>query len=147
MSRPAHPQAMQPRKPGSTRTAPPQLPSEFPMQGRYRAYTLFDWTGLIYLLLGFLALRVVWALGSGAASFGHVMDQFTSPLYIAFHLLSLVSVIFVGVRFFGFFPKAQPPRIGPLKPPPQPVILAGLYAAWIGITLVMTLILTGALSR
>ena len=147
MARAAHPEAMAPSRPGRTRTAPPQMPDEYPMSGRYRAYTLFDWTGLIYLLLGFLALRVVWALGSGAEAWSGLMDQFQNPLYIAFHVLSLVSVIFVGVRFFGFFPKAQPPRIGPLKPPPQSAILAGLYAAWIGITLVMTLILTGALAR
>jgi fumarate reductase subunit C len=123
------------------------MPSKFPMQGRYRAYTLFDWTGLIYLLLGFLALRVVWALGNGEEAWNFVIDQFQNPIYIGFHVLSLISVIFVGVRFFGFFPKSQPPRIGPVKPPPQPVIIAGLYAAWMAVTLVMTLILTGALFR
>jgi fumarate reductase subunit C len=117
------------------------------MQGRYRAYTLFDWTGLIYLLLGFLALRVVWALGDddGGAAWNFVMDQFQSPIYIAFHVLSLVSVIFVGVRFFSFFPKAQPPRIGPVKPPPAPVILGGLYAAWVGLTLIFATILAGGI--
>jgi len=51
------------------------------------------------------------------------------------------------VRFFGFFPRAQPPRIGPLKPPPQPVILGGLYVAWIGVTVVFSLVLSGALIR
>ena len=147
MPRASHPHAMQPRKPGSTRTAPPQMPPKFPMQGRYRAYTLFDWTGLIYLLLGFLALRIVWALGNGEEAWNFVMDQFQSPIYIGFHILSLISVIFVGVRFFGFFPKAQPPRIGPLVPPPRPVILAGLYAAWIGITLIFSLVLSGAWPR
>jgi len=145
MSRASHPHAMQPLKAGSTRTAPPQMPPKFPMQGRYLAYTLFDWTGLIYLLLGFLALRVVWALGDGQEAWDYVMTQFRSPIYIGFHVLSLISVIFVGVRFFGFFPKAQPPRIGPVKPPPAPVILGGLYVAWIGVTAVMSLILTGAL--
>jgi fumarate reductase subunit C len=136
---------MHPAKPGRTRTAPPQLPPQFPFKGRYRAYTLFDWTGLVYLLLGFLALEVVWALGSGEAEWSRVMASFKNPIYIAFHLVSLASVIFVGVRFFGFFPKAQPPRIGPLKPPPGPVILAGLYAAWFGVTVLFSLILAGAL--
>jgi fumarate reductase subunit C len=136
---------MQPKQPGSTRTAPPQLPAQFPFSGRYRAYTLFDWTGVIYLLLGFMALEVVWALGNGdAAGWNEIMSRFANPLYIAFHVLALASVIFVGVRFFGFFPKAQPPRIGPVKPPPQPVILAGLYGAWIGITVVFSLVLSGA---
>ena len=147
MPRASHPHAMQPRNPGSTRTAPPRMPAKFPMQGLYRAYTLFDWTGLIYLLLGFLALRVVWALGNGEAAWNYVNDQFANPVYIGFHVLSLIAVIFVGVRFFGFFSKSQPPRIGPLKPPPPPAITAGLYATWLAVSLVMTLILTGALFR
>jgi fumarate reductase subunit D len=67
---------MQPKRPGRTRTAPPALPPKFPFSGRYRAYTLFDWTGLIYLLLGFLALRVVWALGSGEAAWNEVIADF-----------------------------------------------------------------------
>jgi fumarate reductase subunit C len=135
---------MQPKRPGSTRTAPPQLPAKFPFSGRYRAYTLFDWTGLIYLLLGFMALEVVWALGSGAAAWDGIMSRFQHPLYILFHIVALVSVVFVGVRFFGFFPKSQPPRIGPFKPPPQPVILAGLYGAWVAVTVVFSLVLFGA---
>ncbi|MFQ5417148.1 MAG: hypothetical protein ACE5FL_08905 [Myxococcota bacterium] len=147
MSRPAHPHAMRPAKAGGTRTAPPQRPAKFPFDGRYRAYTLFSWTGLIYLLLGFEALRVVRALAEGEAAWNTVMTSFQNPIYIAFHALALASVVFVAVRFFGFFPKAQPPRIGPAKPPPQPVILAGLYAAWIGVTVVFSLVLAGGLFR
>jgi len=138
---------MRPKRPGRTRTAPPARPPKFPFSGRYLAYTLFDWTGLVYLLLGFLALRVVWALGSGEAAWNAVLVDFENPLTIAFHVLALASVIFVGVRFFGFFPKAQPPRIGPFKPPPRPVILGGLYAAWVGITVLFSLVLSGAIFR
>ena len=58
-------------------------------------------------------------------------------------MLGLACVLFVGVRFFRFFPKAQPPRIGPAKPPPPGVIHAGLYLAWIAITLVFAAILAG----
>ena len=145
VGRPAHPHAMTPSQPGRTRTAPPPLPGQFPLAGRYRSYTLFSWTGVLYLLLGFLVLRVVWALGEGAAAFDAVIASFDSPIYIAFHLLALVGVCFVAVRFFGLFPKAQPPRIGPAKPPPAPVILTALYAAWIGITLLVSAILAGVL--
>ena len=145
MGRPAHPQAMTPHQPGRTRTAPPQLPGQFPFAGRYRSYTLFAWTGVLYLLLAFLVLRVVWALGDGPEAFGAVIASFGSPLYIAFHLLALVGVCFVAIRFFGLFPKAQPPRIGPAKPPPAPVLLAMLYGAWIGITAVLAAILAGGL--
>ena len=145
MAGPAHPDAMAPSQPGRTRTAPPRRPDQFPFSGRYRAYTLFDMTGILYLLLGFVALRVVWALGSGEEAWRAALETLQSPLYLGFHLLSLASVIFVGVRFFGLFPKAQPPRIGPAKPPPPPVILTLLYGAWIGFTVVFSLILAGAI--
>ena len=110
MARMSHPHAMAPSRPGRTRTAPPRMPREYPMQGRYRAYTLFDATGVVYLL---------------------------------FHALALASVVFVGVRFFRLFPKAQPPKLGPAKPPPQPVILAMLYAVWLGATLALGVVLAG----
>jgi len=145
MARNAHPHAMAPSKPGSTRTAPPQLPDQFPMEGRYRAYTLFDWTGFLYLILGFLALGAVRALGSGEAAWNHVMLTYQGGIYIFFHLIAFVGVIFVGVRFFGFFPKAQPPRIGPIKPPPPGVILGSLYAAWIVVAGLMAIILAGGI--
>lgn len=147
MARAAHPHAMAPSRPGPTRTAPPRMPSEFPMQGRYRAYTLFDATGAIYLLLGLLALRLVWALGDGEAAWTAAMESLGNPLYLLFHALALASVVFVAVRFFRLFPKAQPPRIGPVKPPPQPVILGMLYAGWIGTSVLLALILGGAVLR
>ena len=143
MPRNAHPQAMAPSKPGRTRTAPPQLPDRFPFGGRYLAYTLFDLTGVLYLLLGFMVLCAVWSLGSGEVIWNAVLDRHRSALYIGFHAIALVGVIFVGIRFFGFFPKAQPPRIGPLKPPPKPVILVALYALWIGVTVCMGIVLAG----
>lgn len=145
MARAAHPEAMSPAQPGRTRTAPPKMPSQYPMSGRYAAYTLFDATGIVYLLLGLVVLRAIWALGSGEAAWDGLLASFQSPLYIAFHAFSLVCVIFVGVRFFRLFPKAQPPRIGPLKPPPRPVIAGMLYAIWIGVTVVFSAILAGGL--
>jgi fumarate reductase subunit C len=136
---------MKSEKPSPTRTAPPQMPDQFPSGGRYRAYTLFDATGFVYLLLGLIAVRVVWALGNGPVAWQSMLDQLSNPLYIAFHALGLVSVLFVGVRFFRLFPKAQPPRIGPLKPPPGPVISVGLYGAWIGVTVLLSAILAGGI--
>ena len=141
----AHPHAMAPAKPGRTRTAPPQRPPHFPSQGRYRTYTIFGWTGVIYLLLGFLGIKTIWALGNGAAAWDAQLASFQHPIYLAFHALALVTVIFVGVRFFSLFPKAQPPRIGPLKPPPAPVILGMVYGLWVGVTLVFGAILSGGL--
>jgi fumarate reductase subunit C len=143
MSGPSHPKAMQPPKPGRTRTAPPQTPGSWPSHPRMRVYTLFGLTGIVYLVVGFTALRLVWALGAGPERYEAVLASFGHPLYLAFHALTLASVVFVGVRFLGLFPKAQPAQIGPLKPPPGPVIHAMLYVIWIGLTVVFGAILAG----
>ncbi len=143
MTRPVDPKAMTPSTPGSTRTAPPTVDDAFWSRPRMRTYLLFDATGIVYTLIGFVALRVAWALRDGAESWNAMMASFAHPLYVAFHLVALLSVLFVGVRFFRLFPKAQPARLGPAKPPPPPVLLAMLYAAWIGATLVLLAILGG----
>lgn len=144
-SKPAHPDAMAPPKPGRTRTAPPQMPSSWWGEKRILTYLLFDATGIVYLLVGFLAIRLTNDLAQGPAAWQAAMEDLRNPLYIAFHLLALVSVVFVAVRFFRLFPKAQPPAIGPLKPPPRPVIHAALYVVWLGITIVLGAILAGGI--
>ncbi len=145
MAGPSHPDAMAPLRPGKTRTAPPQMPASWWSHPRIRTYLLFTATGFVYLLLGFVALHVVWALGDGPEAWDVAMASLEHPLYIAFHVLALAGVCFVAVRFFRLFPKAQPPRVGPLKPPPAPVIVATLYVAWLGATVVFAAILAGGL--
>jgi fumarate reductase subunit C len=144
MSQPAHPEAMAPSKPGRTRTAPPEMPSTWWSAPRIRNYLLFDATGIVYFLIGFLAIRVIWALGNGPESWDIVIQGFKNPIYIAFHALCLVSVIFVGVRFFSLFPKAQPRDSG-LPMPPGPVIKGMLYGIWIVVTLGLSAILAGGM--
>jgi fumarate reductase subunit C len=142
MTRPSDPEAMAPHRPGPTRTAPPQVPDDFWTRRRMATYLLFDATGLPYMLVGLLALRVAFAL-RGPESWAALMDDFSHPLYVAFHAIALLSALFVGVRFFRLFPKAQPAKLGPAKPPPRPLLHAGLYAAWIGVTLALLVVLGG----
>jgi fumarate reductase subunit C len=143
MARAADPHAMQPSRPGRTRTAPPQLPDDFWTRPRMLTYLLFDATGIVYFLVGFVALRVAWALGAGEAAWNSLLLEFSHPAYLVFHGIALLSVLFVGVRFFRLFPKSQPAHIGPAKPPPRPILHAMLYAAWIGITAVLLVVLGG----
>lgn len=145
MAGPSHPHAMAPPKPGRTRTAPPQTPATWWGSKRMVTYLLFDATGIIYFLLGFQAIRLTNALAEGPLAWHAAMESLKSPLYIAFHIIGLISVIFVAVRFFRLFPKAQPPAIGPMKPPPGPVIHGMLYVVWIGITVILGAILAGGL--
>ena len=107
MAGPAHPEAMAPPTPGRTRTAPPQMPSTWWSSSRIRTYLLFDATGIIYFLVGFLAIKIVGQLGEGPIAWQAQMKALENPIYIVFHVISLISVIFVAVRFFRLFPKAQ----------------------------------------
>ncbi len=140
----AHPDAMHPPKPGRTRTAPPEMPSSWWGAKRIRNYLLFDATGIVYFLVGFLAIELIWALGDGPERWAEKLATLSHPLYIAFHALALASVIFVAVRFFSLFPKAQPRDTG-LPMPPLPVIHAMLYVIWIGLTVVLAAILAGGI--
>lgn len=144
MSQPAHPEAMSPPEQGRTRTAPPEMPTTWWSAPRIRTYLLFDATGFIYFLLGFLAIRLVWALGDGPETWQLAMLGLKNPLYIAFHALALASVIFVGVRFFSLFPKAQLRDTG-LPMPPASVIHGMLYVAWIAVTVGLSAVLAGVI--
>ncbi|MEM9177569.1 MAG: hypothetical protein AAGC67_20320 [Myxococcota bacterium] len=141
----AHPEAMAPPKPGRTRTAPPRMPRTWWTAPRIRTYLLFDATGILYILVGFLGIKIVSRLGQGPIAWQAQMKALENPIYIAFHVLALASVVFVAVRFFRLFPKAQPPAIGPAKPPPGNVIHAGLYVVWLGLTLLVCLALAGVI--
>ncbi len=143
MARMAHPQAMQPAKPPRTRTARPLAPDY--LRPRMLRYLLFDATGLVYLVAGLVVLRAIGALAAGPEAWQAFVADLHHPAYVAFHLLTLVSAIFVGVRFFRLFPKAQPARIGPLRPPPRPVIHAMLYVAWIAVTASVTAVMVGVI--
>ncbi len=142
MAGPAHPDAMAPPNPGRTRTAPPQMPTTWWSSSRIRTYLLFDATGILYLLVAFVAIRMIRALADGPIAWHQAMESLENPIYIAFHVLCLASVIFVAVRFFRLFPKAQPPN---LPVPPGPVIHATLYVVWIGVTILLSAILAGAI--
>ena len=145
MAGPAHPHAMAPPTAGSTRTAPPQTPATWWSSKRILTYLLFDATGIVYFLVAGVAIRLVRAMGQGEAAWDATLASLSNPVYIAFHVLCLVSVIFVAVRFFRLFPKAQPPAIGPAKPPPAPVIHGMLYVVWIGATVLLGVILAGGI--
>jgi len=141
----AHPNSMAPKTPGPTRTAPPMQPSSWKTSVRMKQYSRFGMTGWIYILASLSAIEVVYALGSGPEAYAEMQSLLQNPLVVLFHAFTLFSVGYVLVRFFQLFPKAQPARIGPLKPPPEGVLMAMLYVAWIGITVAMSAVLAGGI--
>lgn len=141
----AHPEAMAPPKKGVTRTAPPRMPSSWWGAARIRTYLLFGATGLVYFVAGTVFLRLTWDLGKGPEAWQTALMSLSHPLYLAFNALTLICVIFVGVRAFGsMMPKMQP-RNGPLPLLSDSLIKALIYGVWAAVTVVISLILTGNL--
>jgi fumarate reductase subunit C len=144
MARMAHPHTMQPSTPGPTRTAPPHMPDKFPLGGRYASYTAFGATSLFYGAISLLALRLVWALGDGPEAFTAVMASFQNPLYLLFHALCIPVCLFVSYRFLiKLSGKAQPPKVGPVRPPPPAAIPALFGGLFLGATVVAVAVLWG----
>jgi hypothetical protein len=109
---------MRPKAPGATPTADPRPPDQFPFSGNYGPYLLFGSCGAFLLL---------------------------SSLIVVEFVLALLGLVWFTLRFLGLFPKTQPFRFGPLKRPPVPLMLAGLYGAFVALNLVVAVILGGVL--
>lgn len=142
---PSHPEAMAPPKKGSTRTAPPRMPGSWWGAPRIRTYLLFGATGLVYFVAGTVVLKLAWALGEGPAAWDAALSNLEHPLYIIFHALTLVSLIFVGVRAFGtMMPKMQP-RSGPLPVLSATAVRALIYTVWALVTAALSTVLAGGI--
>ena len=137
--------AMRPSQPGPTRTADPRPPDQFPGRGNYRGYILFGLGSGLMLLVSMNVLRAVWRLGAGDRAFDELIASWSSPLYVLFHLVALVWLSWVALRFFSLFPKTQPFRMGPFQRPPDAVLVGGLWGLFIVVTTVLTVVLSGAI--
>lgn len=143
----SHPEAMAPPKKGVTRTAPPQMPATWWGAPRIRNYLLFGATGLIYFAAGIFFLSLTWDLAKGPEAWQTALLSLSQPLYLFFNALTLICLIFVGVRAFGgMMPKMQP-RTGRLPVLPAGLMKALIYGVWAGVTLVTSLILAGVLFK
>ncbi len=144
MARMAHPDSMQPSRPGPTRTAPGRMPDKFPAAGRYASYTAFGATSFFSLAISLLVLRMTWALGEGPEAWTAVIEGFRNPIYVVFHVVALGVFLFVAHRFLiNLSPGAQPPKVGPLRPPPAPLIPFVMGALWVGATAAALAVLWG----
>jgi fumarate reductase subunit C len=98
---------------------------------------------VVYFVAGTVVLHLVWVLGKGPEAWGVAISSLAHPLYLLFHALTLISVVFVGIRAFGtMMPKMQP-RNGPLPVLPGGVVRGLIYSVWAVFTLLFSLILAG----
>ena len=138
--------AMKPSRPGPTRTAPPRMPDHFPSQGRYRAYLAFGSCGFFLVAVGLLLLRAVWVLGEkDPAAWERLLTGYANPIYLVFHAIALLALVWFGARFFRIFPKTQPPKIGPFPRPPDAFFAVALHGAFRGATALGAALLWGVI--
>ncbi len=121
------------------------MPDKFPGQGNYLGYVTFGMCGFILYAVAFLMLRTVWALGSGERAWELLMEGFTNPVYILFHVFCTIALTWFALRFFRLFPKTQPPTIGPFKRPPDAFFAVALNGGFIAISALVVAVLSGAL--
>ncbi len=147
MRNPAHPHTLRPSSGTRTRTAPPAFPGDWPTANpRYRAYLLYGFAGLFFILAAGVMVRALWALGSGPGAWETFLETLGHPLYIAFHVGSFALIVWFGWRtFFQMFVKTQPPMIGPFPRPPVAVFPPVLAAAWLGASALLIAVLSGAI--
>lgn len=144
MARLAHPGAMGAHRPEPTRTARARMAPKFPGRGRYLSYMLFGATSFFYAALGLLVLRIAWALGSGPEAWAALQRDLAHPLYLAFHAVAFVVFVWAGWRFLiKLAPKANPPRIGPVRRPPLEVFPPLLGAVWAAASVLVLVVLWG----
>jgi fumarate reductase subunit C len=145
MTRRARVDSMKPSAPGPTRTAPPRMPDNFPGRGNYLGYITFGLCGFVLYAVGFLMLRTIWVLGSGEREWDRLIEGFQNPVYILFHVFCVISLTWFAIRFFGLFPKTQPPNIGRFKRPPDIFFLVALNGGFLAVSLLVIAVLSGVL--
>jgi len=145
MAIPAHKDAMKPRGRGRTPTAAPMMAGNWWTQNpRYRAYLAYAFAGVFFWIQGLIFVRGLWALGSGEAAWNGYLDDLGNPIYVGFHVVSFVVLVWFGARtYFKLFVKTQPPMIGPLPRPPLAVFPPLLAAVWIGVSAALLVVLGG----
>jgi fumarate reductase subunit C len=120
------------------------MPDQFWTRGRYRGYVAFGACGFFLMTVGLLVLRTVWTLGHhDAAAWDALLASYAHPLYVAFHVVALVATTWFALRFFRLFPKTQPPRIGPLRRPPDAFFAVALNGGFLLVSLIAAAILWG----
>jgi len=135
--------AMRPSRPGPTRTADSRPPDQFPSQGGYPGYLAFGSCGVLLMLSALLVLRAARALGAGEAAWSGYVESMGHPLYLAYHVLAFVGLVWSTLRFFRLFPKTQPPRIGPAPRPPDAFYAVALNGTFVVVSCIVAAVLWG----
>ena len=84
------------------------------------------------------------ALAAGPEAWNAVLVSLQHPAYLAFHVFAFLVLVWVAWRFLiKLSAKAQPVKIGPLRPPPAQAIPPLMGVLWLGASALMVVVLWG----
>lgn len=87
-------------------------------------------------LFALLTILLVRAVAQGPEAYADFLLWLAKPWAVAFHLISLAFLVFHTVTWFVAAPKAMRPRVGGRLVPAR-AIVAGHYAAWFAVSVVL----------
>ncbi len=109
---------------------------------RYTLYMIREATCVAVGGYAFFLLLLVSRAGNEAA-FSALVDRLSSPLSVVLHVLALLLLIYHAVTFIQAGPKAIVLYRGDERVSPK-LIVSALYAAWLGVSLVIAWFAMGA---
>ena len=107
----------------------------------YLHYQIREWSSALIVLYALVLLWGLYDLNRGEAAWNGWLAAMRSPLFILFHLLTLIVVAYHSYTWFRVMPKTMAPLPGV---PPRAITVGG-WAAVVGIS-VVALVLIGVLA-
>jgi fumarate reductase subunit C len=91
-------------------------------------------TSVFVAAYAIIFLFYVRAVGQGPEAFAQFSEKLKSPLFLVFHCIALVALLYHSVTWFNLAPKAMVIKVGDKKIPG--VVIAGMnYVGWAFISL------------
>lgn len=98
-----------------------------------RTYTGFVLRELTSVFVALFALVTLWqlrAVARGPEAYARFEARLESPLFLVFHAVALLFVLFHSITWFNLAPKAMVMRLGG-KRMPDAFVAGSNYAAWL----------------
>lgn len=112
-------------------------------KGSYAVFMLRELTSVFVALFAVVYLWQISAVGHGPEAYARFLARMQSPSFLVLHAITFLFVLFHSITWFNAAPKAMVVRLGG-KRVPDAAIIAGNYAAWVVISVVIAGILLRA---
>jgi len=115
----------------------PKLPATWWLKNpRYFRFMIREVTSVFIAIFLVVLLAELYQLSRGPEAYTAFVGRLGSPGWIVFHVIALAFALYHSVTWFKLTGVVQVVRIGERQVPPG-LIVAGAFAAWGGISLVI----------